>query len=115
MTPLDIAQYCHEANRGLCIAQGDHSQRAWHDAPGWQRESAIKGVLFHLQNPDASPSLSHESWLAEKAATGWKHGPVKDEAKKEHPCFVPYEALPPEQRVKDYVFKAIVDAFRTSL
>ena len=107
----EIARACHEANRGLCIAQGDHSQKPWDEAPAWQRDSAMKGVAFCLANPDAPPSANHESWLKEKSATGWKYGKVKDENKKEHPCFVPYEQLPPEQKVKDHVFKSIVGAY----
>jgi len=102
-----IAETCHEANRAYCAALGDHSQPHWSDAPDWQTGSAINGVQFHRTHPDAPPSASHESWLAEKAEDGWKYGSVKDPDKKEHPCFVPYEQLPPEQRAKDYIFGAI--------
>lgn len=105
-----IARVCHEANRAYCQALGDNSQPAWEDAPEWQRSSAINGVQFHLANPDAGPSHSHDEWLKEKAATGWKYGPVKDPEKKEHPCFVPYDQLPAEQKAKDYIFRAIVHA-----
>lgn len=103
-----IAKACHELNRAYCASQGDHSQPAWPDAPAWQRASAIKGVLFAIENPDAKPSDSHESWLAEKRAEGWKYGPVKDPDKKEHPCFVAYDELPPAQKAKDYIFLAVV-------
>ena len=85
----EIARLCHEANRGYCAALGDHSQPTWEDAPQWQRDSAIAGVNFILENPDVGPSASHESWLAQKQADGWKYGPVKDPVAKEHPCFVP--------------------------
>lgn len=110
MTFEDIAHVCHEANRAYCRTLGDDSQPAWVDAPEWQRTSAIKGVLLPLMNRDAKPSDSHESWLAEKREAGWKYGPVKDPEKKEHPCFVPYEDLPPEQRAKDALFLAVVRA-----
>jgi hypothetical protein len=110
LTITDIAAICHEANRALCNRQGDDSQKPWPDAPPWQRESAVTGVQFNLANPEAPPSASHESWLEEKQRTGWKFGPVKDETKKEHPCFVPYEELPPEQKAKDALFKGIVNA-----
>lgn len=102
------AELCHEANRAYCKALGDDSQPHWGDAPEWQRASAIAGVEFHIANPDAGPSHSHDSWLRQKEADGWKHGPVKDAEKKEHPCFVPYDQLPPEQKAKDYIFGAIV-------
>ena len=107
-----IAMICHEVNRGYCEAIGDTSQTPWSEAPPWQRESAVKGVLFVLDNPDAPPSASHDSWLAEKKATGWKYGPVKDPEKKEHPAFLPYAELPQEQKIKDYLFKAVVEAMR---
>lgn len=103
-----IAKVCHEANRAYCAGIGDDSQTPWEDAPEWQRNSAIKGVEFNLANPDALASASHESWLAQKEADGWKYGPVKDADKKEHPCFVPYADLPEEQQIKDSLFKTIV-------
>jgi len=102
-----IARVCHEANRGYCAALGDTSQVPWSEAPKWQRDSAVEGVKFLRDNPSAGPDASHNSWLEPKRASGWKHGPVKDEARKEHPCFVPYEDLPREQKAKDYIFQAI--------
>jgi hypothetical protein len=110
MTPEQIARVAHEVNRAYCQALGDNSQPAWEEAPDWQRSSAINGVTFHMANPDAGPDHSHNAWLAEKRATGWKHGPVKDPEKKEHPCFVPYEELPTEQKAKDYLFRGVVHA-----
>jgi hypothetical protein len=112
MHNVDIAQVCHEANRAYCQAIGDNSQLPWSEAPEWQRNSAIRGVNFCLDNPDAPPSANHESWLEVKRAEGWKYGPVKDVEKKEHPCFLPYEKLPADQQRKDALFKAIVEALR---
>ena len=106
----DIAYVCHETNRAYCDTLGDCSQAVWAQAPQWQRDSAIKGVQFIIDNPHADPSASHVSWLKEKEVTGWKYGPVKDAEKKEHPCFVPYYELPIEQRRKDHLFGAITFA-----
>ena len=36
----------------------------------------------------------HEEWAAGRQGQGWTYGPMRDEAKKETPCMVPYEALP---------------------
>lgn len=105
-----IAEVCHEANRAYCAALGDDSQPAWADAPDWQRQSAMNGVQMHLADPQATPEQSHEAWLAQKAAEGWKYGEVKDPAKKEHPCFRPYAELPTEQKAKDYIFRGVVHA-----
>ena len=108
-----IARSCHEANRAFCEYNGDFSQVSWEDAPEWQRESAIMGVMFHLENPDADASASHDAWLAKKAADGWKYGPAKDETLKEHPCIVPFAELPAHQQFKDILFRTLVHAGKT--
>lgn len=110
----EIARVCHEANRAYCAALGDTSHLPWDDAPGWQRESAIKGVRYILDNDNATPADSHNSWMLEKARDGWVYGEVKDEMKKTHPCFVPYDELPVEQRAKDHIFGAIVRSMRAN-
>jgi hypothetical protein len=106
-----IAKVCHEVNKAYCESLGDDSQKSWEEAEPWQRTSAIKGVEFVLANPEAPASANHDSWLAEKQATGWKYGPVKDAELKEHPCMLPYEELPFEQQVKDALFRAVVLSF----
>jgi hypothetical protein len=105
-----VARVCHEANKAWCEANGDNSQPAWSDAPDWQRSSAINGVRFHIGNPDAPASASHDSWMAEKVATGWVYGDVKDPEAKTHPCMVPFEELSAVQQAKDRLFKATVHA-----
>lgn len=103
-----IAEACHEVNRAYCKSLGDQSQPNWYWAPEWQKESIRKGVRFHIANPTASPSQSHDEWLADKGAQGWVYGPVKDPAKKEHPCMLAYSDLPVQQRMKDTLFIATV-------
>lgn len=108
MKTIAIAMMCHAINAAYCKSMGDDSQPTWDDAPDWQKQSAIAGVEMHLANPDATPEQSHESWYAQKEAEGWKYGEVKDIEKKEHPCFLPYEELPDEQKAKDYLFRTTV-------
>lgn len=110
LAPVLIASICHEANRQYCESIGDFSQATWEGAPEWQRESALAGVQAILEGRTTKPSDSHESWLEQKKADGWKYGPKKDPEKKEHPCFVPYDELPWEQKRKDHLFFAIVKA-----
>lgn len=107
-----IASVAHEVNRAYCASIGDDSQPAWAEAPQWQKDSAIAGVNMHLANPQATPEQSHESWLAHKLANGWIYGEVKNDERKEHPCCVPYDQLPPEQKSKDYLFRAVVHALK---
>lgn len=103
-----IASIVHTANKEYCQSIGDYSQPDWEFAPEWQKDSARKGVKFIIDNPDATPEDSHKSWLAQKEQDGWSYGPVKDVIGKKHPCFVPYNELPKEQKVKDYLFSSIV-------
>lgn len=112
MKVLVIAKVAHAINAAFCLSLGDESQPAWDDAPEWQQKSAIAGVEMHLANPDATPEQSHESWLAQKVADGWVYGEVKDAEKKIHPCCRPYDELPPEQKSKDYLFRAVVHALK---
>ena len=42
----------------------------------------------------------HEVWAAARMEQGWKYGERRDDALKTHPCLVPYDDLPEEE--KDY-------------
>ena len=48
--------------------------------------------------------------MEHKIEQGWRLGPVKDETRKEHPSMVPYDELPLEEKVKDYLFRGVVQA-----
>ena len=102
------AAAAHEVNRVWCEFCGDTSQPAWCDAPEWQKESAINGADAVYKNPDMTPEQQHDCWMSEKKRDGWVYGPEKNVEKKEHPCMVPYDELPAEQRVKDAFFGAVV-------
>lgn len=44
---------------------------------------------------------THENWARQRLSDGWRWGPARDDARREHPCLVPYEALPEEEREYD--------------
>lgn len=115
MTITDIARVCHEVNRAYCQSIGDLTQVAWIMAPLWQQNSAIQDVQYRLQNPKAGPADMHDAWCAAKVSEDWKHGPIKHLENKKHPCLVPYNELPAEQRVKDYLFMAVVESLKEEL
>lgn len=110
------ARAAHEVNRAYSRALGDKSHAHWEEAPEWQKESARIGAKLHLESGgNMSPADSHGAWLMVKATEGWVYGPVKDPEKKEHPCCLPYDQLPPEQRMKDHLFRAVVHATHEAL
>lgn len=107
---LTVAEIAHEVNRVWCEFNGDNSQTSWVEAPQWQVDSAYAGVAFHVANPTAGDSASHDNWMAEKVAAGWVYGEVKDADLMTHPCLVPFDQLPKEQQFKDRLFRTIVHA-----
>lgn len=42
----------------------------------------------------------HEVWALGRISQGWKYGDVRNDELKQHPCLIPYEELPEEE--KDY-------------
>lgn len=104
----DIAILCHEVNRSYCRMIGDFSQKKWHEAEDWQKESAVHGVKAHLKG-EMTAGDSHRSWMQEKLDGGWVYGEEKCAEKKTHPCLVPFEELPLEEQVKDHLFGAVVE------
>lgn len=104
-----IAHICHEANRGYQAAhptEGIPVAPSWDEFPPDQQKGVIEGV--RLAREGATAEELHRSWCEGKYADGWTYGPVKNPVVGTHPCLVPYEDLPDEQRVKDRLFSAIV-------
>ncbi len=44
---------------------------------------------------------AHEVWAAQRIQDGWRYGVKRDDSKKEHPCLLPYEELPEEEKQYD--------------
>ena len=44
---------------------------------------------------------THDIWARQRMADGWQYGPRRDDARKEHPCLVPYEQLPDSEKQYD--------------
>lgn len=113
MTPAEIraiAAVCHEANRALQATLGEKQNPEWAALDHETKASAIDGVEAALHG--TTPEQSHENWLRFKTEHGWVYGPEKDFEAKTHPCMVPYAELPEEQKQKDHLFTAIVDALK---
>ena len=43
----------------------------------------------------------HNVWMDTRKQQGWKYGPKRNDATKEHPCMVPYDKLPEEEKEHD--------------
>jgi len=54
--------------------------------------------------PEQLESLArreHYRWMVERQRQGWTYGSPRDDARKHHPCLVPWEALPEAEKQKD--------------
>jgi ryanodine receptor 2 len=43
----------------------------------------------------------HEVWSKNRMEEGWTYGPTRDDMNKKHPCLVPYEELPENEKEYD--------------
>ncbi len=105
---MRIAAMAHEVNRAYCLSHGDESHQSWEDTPKLTQDSVISGVVAHLEDPTLTPAHSHALWMTFKLDEGWVYGEKKDYKAKTHPCLVNYNDLPPEQKAKDFIFRAVV-------
>ena len=53
----------------------------------------------------------HENWAAARVSQSWSYGPVRDDAKKETPCLLPYDQLPEEE--KEYDRRSALESLKT--
>lgn len=44
---------------------------------------------------------AHDVWAVGRIRQGWTYGPSRNDERKEHPCLIPYEALPEEEKGYD--------------
>jgi hypothetical protein len=53
----------------------------------------------------------HETWAEHRMRDGWRFGPRRSDAKKEHPSLVPYDALDADEQAYDLsVARGLVSA-----
>ena len=109
---LYIARIAYKVNKAYCESLGDTSQVSWEDLTKQEKSNLVNGVDCHLKNPNVGAKSSHESWCEEKISQGWVVGEIRIPETKTHPNLVPFDQLPKEQQVKDYIFRAVVDALK---
>lgn len=52
----------------------------------------------------------HEVWATSRIAEGWQYGDTRDDARKQHPCLMPYNELPENE--KEYDRKTAVETLK---
>jgi hypothetical protein len=104
-----IARVVHAANAELQAIQGDPApSQPWDHESQELRDNVILGV--RNARDGFTPAEHHQAWVEDKMRQGWRYGASKDAEAKTHPCLVPFDRLPRDQRVKNVLFIAIVRA-----
>lgn len=105
-----IARVAHEAVIAYNTSIGDLSEKAWEALSSAERIATVDAVLFIQLNPTQTAEAIHDAWYAKKRENGWALGPTLDARHSEHPAMVSYSQLPQEQRTRDAIFRAVVQA-----
>ncbi|MEO8433060.1 MAG: RyR domain-containing protein [Acidobacteriota bacterium] len=73
-----------------------------------------------VELPDAIRELTemlakntHENWARQRMDEGWRHGPARNDERKEHPSLVPYEQL--SESEKEYDRRTAIETVKTIL
>lgn len=53
---------------------------------------------------------NHDHWARKRIEEGWRYGPNRNDAKREHPDLVPYHQLPESE--KEYDRKTVVEVLK---
>lgn len=64
----------------------------------------VSDVVLPLEFEDLIEALAenvHDIWAKGRINDGWTYGPVRDDARKHHPCLVPYGELPESEKEYD--------------
>lgn len=54
-----------------------------------------------LQLAEKMAENVHDVWAKTRIEQGWTYGLERNDAEKKHPCLVPYDQLPEEEKVYD--------------
>lgn len=46
---------------------------------------------------------THENWAKQRISEGWIYGAQRDDVSKAHPCLIPYEDLPEQEKEYDRI------------
>ena len=79
-------------------------KRIEHGAPYTPQPLDASEVMIPAFLTEISEELAkniHEIWAKQRFAEGWKYMTERNDERKEHPCLVPYEELPENEKEYD--------------
>jgi hypothetical protein len=54
-----------------------------------------------LELTEKLAASTHDVWATKRFSDGWRYGPTRDDAKKQHPGLVPYDELTDQEKEYD--------------
>lgn len=54
---------------------------------------------------------AHDTWTTQRMSDGWRYGPQRNDATKEHPCLIPYDEL--SESEKEYDRKTAMETIKS--
>lgn len=105
-----IAKIAHKAHNSLCIELG-HSITKWNELAYQHVEIIKESAEKILSGEYTSAEDSHKNFVKMKKANGWKFGFEYSLVEKTNPRVIDFEALSPNEILKEQLFFNTVKAF----
>lgn len=90
---LDVSAFL-DVNYGLKVSD-DRGNDSYTPRPLPSCPPALDGAWQDVA------SVVHDAWARRRLDDGWRWGPERSDARKTHPCLVPYEELPESEQAYD--------------
>ena len=109
---LVMMETIHDVNNAIRVHFGEKADPPLNELSKEVLVGKLNGIKKVIENPGITPEMMHKEWMDSHIKDGWVYGEVKDFEKKTHPCLIPYEELPENQRLKDRIFVALVNSMK---
>jgi hypothetical protein len=86
-------------SRGRQVQMGEEQALVYEPQPIDTSEVQLSEEIIGLTEQLAKNA--HATWARQRLKEGWRYGPQRDDARKEHPCLVPYDSLPESEKEYD--------------
>jgi hypothetical protein len=103
---VEVARVAYGAFRAYAAELGeDHGP--WDERDEAYRLGLLVQVQRYVEHPSLSAEDAHGAWLQARLDQGWDHGVEKDAEARTHPLMVPWPSVPPAQKIKGEVIRAV--------
>lgn len=103
-----IAKVVMNSNAAYSDAIGEGNMVTWEQASNEAKLGLINAIKGVVRDGIIDASGNHQNWVNSKTAAGWKYGPKHNANEKVSPYLQKFDALTPEQQLKDVMFLSLV-------